>query len=86
MNYVLDTINAQDRTRSSSSWKVYECPCIRYWRSSSWTLFMLDVVAVSTKALAWEGNDGIQRRLHDKDNNDVGSKGVFLSHHHSIVT
>lgn len=53
---------------------------------ASGTLFMLDVVAVSTKALTWEGNDGIQRRLHDKDNNDVGSKGVFLSHHHSIVT
>jgi hypothetical protein len=46
---------------------------------------MLDVVAVSTKAVAWEGNDGIQRRLHDKDNNGVGSKGVFLSHHHSVM-
>ncbi|KAG1800221.1 uncharacterized protein HD556DRAFT_1218149, partial [Suillus plorans] len=86
---VLDTINTQDCTRFPSSW-LFTYSTGKYIEGlsvlgfvtgdTSWTSFMLDNVATSTKVPAWEGSDGIIHRCAyvTDDNDGVGLKGVFL--------
>ncbi|KAG2109921.1 uncharacterized protein F5147DRAFT_141478 [Suillus discolor] len=82
---VLNTINAQDCTCSSSSWlftyntgKYIEGLSVLGFVTgdTSWTSFMLDNVAASTKVSAWEGSDGIIHRgaYVTNDNDGVGLK------------
>ncbi|KAG1775154.1 endo-1,6-alpha-mannosidase [Suillus placidus] len=86
---VLDTINAQDCTRSSSSWlftynsgKYIEGLSVLAFvtGNTSWTSLMLEVVAAATKAPAWEGSDGIITEGADvtEDNDGVGFKAVLI--------
>lgn len=86
---VLDTINAQDCTRSSSSWlftyntgKYIEGLSVLAFVTgdTSWTSLMLDAVAAATKTPTWEGSDGIITEGADvtEDNDGVGFKAVFI--------
>ncbi|KAG2341871.1 endo-1,6-alpha-mannosidase [Suillus weaverae] len=86
---VLDTINAQDCTRSSSSWlftynsgKYIEGLSVLAFVTgdASWTSLMMEVVAAATKAPVWEGSDGIITEGADvtEDNDGVGFKAVLI--------
>ncbi|KAJ8592414.1 endo-1,6-alpha-mannosidase [Rhizopogon salebrosus TDB-379] len=86
---VLDTVDAQDCTRSSSSW-LFTYNSGKYIEglsvlasvtgNSSWTLLLLDVVSAATKTTAWEGSDGIITEGADttEDNDGVGFKAVLI--------
>ncbi|KAG0696120.1 endo-1,6-alpha-mannosidase [Suillus ampliporus] len=88
-NLVLDTVDAEDCTRSSPSWlftynsgKYIEGLSIlaSVTGDYSWTSLMLDIVAAATKAPAWEGSDGIITEGADvtEDNDGVGFKAVLI--------
>ncbi|OAX42321.1 endo-1,6-alpha-mannosidase [Rhizopogon vinicolor AM-OR11-026] len=86
---VLDSIDAQDCTRSPSDW-LFTYNSGKYIEglsvlasvtgNSSWTSLLVDIVAVATKATAWEGSNGIITEGADitEDNDGVGFKAVLM--------
>ncbi|OJA11364.1 hypothetical protein AZE42_05158 [Rhizopogon vesiculosus] len=86
---ILDSIDAQDCTRSPSDW-LFTYNSGKYIEglsvlasvtgNSSWTSLLVDIVAVATKATAWEGSNGIITEGADitEDNDDVGFKAVLI--------
>ncbi|KAH7928605.1 Six-hairpin glycosidase, partial [Leucogyrophana mollusca] len=85
----LDTVDAQDCTRSPST-ELFTYNSGKYLEGlsvladvtgdSSWSSLMLNVVAASVKATAWEGSDGVITEGADvsEDNDGVGFKSVLI--------
>ncbi|KAH7913098.1 glycoside hydrolase [Hygrophoropsis aurantiaca] len=85
----LDTVDAQNCTRSPST-ELFTYNSGKYIEGLSvladitgdnaWSSLMLNMVAASTKATAWEGSDGIITEGADvtEDNDVVGFKSVLI--------